>query len=318
MSDFQSDMSAMTNRARVAVAICTYHRNGPLEHLLSVLAQIALRERPAIIIGIVVVDDSKDQVARNLVESFGERFELGTTYRHSGARNISIARNLVLAAALETGAEWIAMTDDDCEPSDQWLAELLRVQKEYAADVVTGPLYRRAPEDAPQWLRTQPFLHVTAFQAETGHQMAMAFTNNSMISADLLRKNPDLRFDADFGRIGGEDMVFYREVARRGFKIIFSRDAEVFENEEEGRLTLSYQLRRHFWIGNSSVLTSLQSGASKRRMAIHGVATLARAIRRPIARLAQGKSAQFIYGVALICEAAGKIAGVTGIRFKHK
>ena len=79
------------------------------------------------------------------------------------------------------------MTDDDCEPSEQWLVELVRVQKEYEADVVTGPLYRRAPDTAPHWLRSQPFLELSAFQAETGQPMETAFTNNSMISAALLR-----------------------------------------------------------------------------------------------------------------------------------
>jgi succinoglycan biosynthesis protein ExoM len=315
---FAAKSVAAAQRKAVAIAICTYNRNEALEHLLSVLASLAHRESARAAVGVVVVDDSADQRARALVESFAGRFERGAAYRHSGARNISLARNLVLQTAIETGAEWIAMTDDDCEPGEDWLGALLRVQADYRADVVTGPLVRRAPPSAPQWLRTQPFLHVTAFTGETGQPMDMAFTNNSMISADLLRRNPDLRFDADFGRIGGEDMVFYRQVAKRGFRIVFASEAVVYENEESDRLTLGYQLRRHFWIGNSSVRTSLQGGATAPRMAVHGAATLARALRRPVARLLRGESPQWLYGGALVCEAMGKLAGVVGIRVNHR
>lgn len=301
----------------IVVAVCTFNRNAELEHLLNKLIEYGKSNWTGCRIGTTIIDDSADGNAKSVTDRYMQSFPLGLVYENSASRNISIARNLALTKSMHR-ADWIAMTDDDCEPSEQWLGELLRVQKEYAADVVTGPLYRRAPESAPHWLRTQPFLDVAAFEAETGYRMETAFTNNSMISADLLRNNADLRFDPEFGRIGGEDMVFYQEIARRGFKIVFARDAKVYENEVKERLTLRYQLRRHFWAGNSSVLTSLEKGSSRYRLAIHGAATLARAMIRPIAQTLRGKKPQILYGLALVCEAIGKIAGVVGIRIHHK
>ena len=305
-------------RPNLTVAICTFKRNGPLELLLSKLAILGETDRDRYALGIAVTDDSADRQAETLVASFADRFERGVEYRHSGKRNISIARNLVLETAAATGADWIAMTDDDCEPSDQWLTELLRVQRDTDADIVTGPLIRRAPADAPRWLQTQPFLAVTAFQAETGQEMALAFTNNSMIPTRLIRDERRFRFDPEFGRIGGEDMVFYRAVAKAGYRIVFAREAQVFENEEPERLTISYQLRRHFWVGNSSTRTRLEEGASRPRMAIHSAATAVRALRRPVARLFAGKSPQLLYFAAQMLEAAGKLVGVAGIRVNHK
>lgn len=315
---FQSLQPIVGDKVRIIVAICTYNRNEALEHLLSTLNEVAHRCLSTISTGIVVVDDSADQQARKIVLPFEEKFELGVRYRHSGRRNISIARNLALETSLDTDADWIAMTDDDCEPSQKWLSELLRVQTLFEADVVTGPLIRRAPNQAPQWLKDQPFLQVTAFQADNGHQMNVAFTNNSMISAKLLRSNSDLRFDPDFGKIGGEDMVFFRKVSNRGAKIVFARDAIVFENEEPNRLTLSYQLRRHFWLGNSSVQTSIENGSPRSRMAVHALATLARAISRPVKRLANGERMENLYTAALICEALGKFGGVFGFKINHR
>ena len=318
--DEEANLNAGQTGARplIVVAICTFHRNGPLRLLLGALAEIADAARDTMAVGVVVVDDSADRQARPVADDFDARFEHGLAYRHSGARNISKARNLALETSLELGAQWIAMTDDDCEPADNWLTELLRVQREFDADVVTGPLLRRAPDHAPSWLRNQPFLNLAAFLAETGAPMETAFTNNSMISGNLLRHDPELRFDPDFGRIGGEDMVFYRAVAKRGGRIVFAADALVYENEEDERLTLAYQLRRHFWIGNSSVRTSLKNGASKPRMIVHGSAGFLRALRRPIQRMFAGDSPQFLYCLAQITESCGKIAGTAGIEVKHK
>ena len=305
-------------RPKLTAAICTYKRNEPLALLLGRLAELGQNDRELYALGVVVVDDSADQQARELVLSFAERFERGVEYRHSGKRNISIARNLVLQTAADGGADWIAMTDDDCEPSDEWLSELLRVQREYGADIVTGPLFRRAPDDAPNWLKTQPFLNVTAFQAETGTELGHAFTNNSMIPGSLFRDRQDLRFDPKFGRIGGEDMVFYRQVAKEGYRIIFAREAAVYENEDADRLTLGYQMRRHYWIGNSSTRTMLKGGASNVRMAVHSTATAVRACKRPVARVLRREPPQLLYCVAQLCEAAGKLVGTLGVTVKHK
>ena len=305
-------------RPNLTVAICTFRRNGPLKLLLDTLSAMGKKDRDRYALGIVVVDDSADRQAETLVRSFADRFERGVEYRHSGKRNISIARNLVLETAADTGADWIAMTDDDCEPSEQWLTELLRVQRDTGADIVTGPLIRRAPENAPRWLKTQPFLNLAEFEAETGQLLDEAFTNNSMVPARLMQDERYLRFDPEFGRIGGEDMVFYRAVAKAGYRIVFARQAEVFENEEPERLTAAYQLRRHFWMGNSSTRTMLEGGATKSRMAVHSAATAARALSRPISRLLNGKSPQLLYCGAQLLEAAGKATGVLGIRVKHK
>jgi succinoglycan biosynthesis protein ExoM len=268
-------------------------------------------------IGVVVVDDSAEQLARELVLSFSGDFELKAAYRHSGSRNISKARNLAVETASEIG-DWIAMTDDDCEPSDHWLTELHRVQRETGAQVITGPLVRRAPDGSPRWLIEQPFLSASRFDGIDGQEMEHAFTNNSMLSSILIKENPDLRFKPEFGRIGGEDMVFYRQVAKSGYKICFAQNALVYENEEPERLTIRYQMRRFFWYGNTSIQTSLERGVTRPRLATHSLATLGRAILFPLSRVIRGKKPQMLYSLALVLEGAGKLVGVIGITVKHR
>src|SRR3954462_12841075 len=107
----------MTNapvRPTIAVAICTYNRNEELVVLLNALLASSAHLNNRAAVGVVVIDDSAAGNARNVVERFQDRFELGIKYYISGRQNISIARNLAINTASEM-ADWIAMTDDDCE-----------------------------------------------------------------------------------------------------------------------------------------------------------------------------------------------------------
>ena len=160
--------------------------------------------------GVVVVDDSADGNARNVVEPYRDRFELGVDYRISGKQNISIARNLAINAAAEM-ADWIAMTDDDCEPVVEWLEALLETQQRIGVDAITGMMVRLAPPGSPSWLIDEPFLKVglECFPND-GELVTTAATHNSMISSRWLKEHPTVRFQPELGVVGGEDMVFYR------------------------------------------------------------------------------------------------------------
>ena len=301
----------------VVIAICTYNRNKELELLLSKIVEYARDTWSAWNIGITIIDDSAHGVAKEIADRYSRNFKLDLIYKNPASRNISIARNCALESSLGR-AEWIAMTDDDCEPSPQWLSELLRVQKATNADVATGLMLRRAPAEAPEWIKRQPFLQLGEFLAEDCEEMTIANTNNCLISTEFLLSRPHLRFNPTFGRIGGEDMEFFHSMKRADAKIVFAARAFVFENEPNERLTFRYQIRRYFWQGNSSVVTSLQNGVGRTRLAIHGGATFARGTRRPLVRLVQGSSPQFRYAFARMAEGVGKFIGVFGVRIKHK
>jgi hypothetical protein len=48
-------------------------------------------------------------------------------------------------AALSLSADFLAFTDDDCEPTANWLCDMLEAQRHYGADVVRGRLIYRYP-----------------------------------------------------------------------------------------------------------------------------------------------------------------------------
>src|SRR5258707_3644741 len=132
----------------IAVAICTYNRNEELAILLNALLISVEHLEGRARVGVVIVDDTADGKAVSVVGGFSNRFELGIRYRISGRQNISLARNMAIEAASEI-ADWTAMIDDDCEPTEQWLAALFDTQQRTQADAVTGPMVRRVPAGGP-------------------------------------------------------------------------------------------------------------------------------------------------------------------------
>jgi len=307
----------MAKPPTVCVAVCTYNRNGPLEGLLHALVGNAERAGERARIGVVVVDDSSDGRARSVVELFDGQFELGISYLRSGRQNISIARNLAIESASEI-ADWVAMTDDDCEPVPHWIEALLDMQQRTHADAVSGRYQRRAPKDAPAWLTDEPFLGVAMFDCEDGASIEFAGTNNSMISSAWLENHPNIRFQPNLGVTGGEDMVFYRTAHAAGLQIVFAKRAAVFENEPLSRTTLRYQLRLFFWLGNNSCLWRVETGrATSLRVFLHGGNQVVKALLRPVGRMLRWQSPQLRYCLALILFGFGLMVGCLGIRVPH-
>ncbi len=310
-------MTMNERRTSIAVAICTYKRNEPLAVLLDQLIVCATRLGNRGAVGVVVVDDSWDGMAEAVVKKYAGCFELGIEYRKSGRQNISIARNLAIETACQM-AEWTAMTDDDCVPITDWLDELLDTQAATGADTVTGTMVRRVPPGSPKWLTDEPFLGVGHWSPADQSELTVASTFNSMISSRWLKEHAEIRFRPSLGVVGGEDMVFYRAAHDAGLRIVFSKNAFVYEDEPLARANLAYQLRLFLWQGNSSYVTSTHNGISPVRMFLHGGKSMVRALGHPVGRLVRGQRPQLRYTLALALHAAGKLIGPFGVRINHK
>jgi hypothetical protein len=304
-------------RTTIAVAVCTYNRNGPLAVLLEAARVNAVRLGDRAAVGVVVVDDSAAGNARHVAERFKDCFELGLLYRISGRQNISRARNLALETAIGL-ADWTAMTDDDCEPVPEWLEALLDVQRRTGADAICGRMIRRPPPGAPAWLTNEPFLDIALMDQRDGAPLDVAATHNSMISNRWLASHPAIRFDPAFGVIGGEDMVFYRTARAAGLRIHFAERAVVHENEPPSRATLAYQLRVFFWLGNQSYITCVHCGERPFRLFLHGANSLRQAVSRPIVAVCRGRRPQLRYSLALMLRALGVMLSPLGLRMPHR
>jgi succinoglycan biosynthesis protein ExoM len=311
----------MTESVSVAVYVCTYQRNDALRTMLDALVIAAehAADRPTVAasVGVVVVDDNPDGRARAVVDDYEGRFPLGIHYRHSGKQNISIARNLGLEAAAEL-ADWVAMTDDDCAPSPEWISAYVDVQRRSRVDALTGPLVLRFPDGSPKWLTDEPFSLGEDVVHDDGRVMEVAQTHNSRISAEWVKLHPEIRFEPSLGRLGGEDMVFYRRNVAAGMRIGYARDAVVHELVGPERANLRYQLRQQYWLGNSEYVTNTESGdASRARMTLRGARRLATALGPPITRLARREPPQWRWTLGVVLRSVGTLAGAVGVRVDH-
>jgi glycosyltransferase involved in cell wall biosynthesis len=310
-------MSTAGGRTTIAVAICTYRRNDLLTRLLEALLVCVEPVRDRAAVGVVIVDDTPEGQARPVAEAFAKGFELGLQYRVSGKQNISLARNMAVETAIQM-ADWTAMTDDDCEPPPHWLEALLDLQQRSGADAVTGRMVRRVPDGSPSWIIAQPFLDLGVERHPDAAPMEVAATFNSMLSNIWLKAHPEIRFDPAMGVIGGEDMVFFRAARAAGLTIRFSERGFIYENESAERATFGYQLYVYFWHGNSAALACIESGMHRWRMFIHGGASLARALTRPVMRVVRGEKPQLRFCLAQMLHAAGKLLGSVGVRIDHR
>lgn len=307
----------MNELPKIMVAICTFRRNDPLRVLLRALAAVADTTTGRARIGVVVVDDNDDRRARAVVDEFQGAFALGCHYRHSGKKNISLARNIAVDTA-SADSDWVAMIDDDCEPEPTWLRAFLDVIEATGADCVTGAMHLRVAPGSPAWLTEEPFFDDARLDFADRAATQVAATNNSMIRASFLREHSEIRFDPDLGRLGGEDMVFYRTAFNAGLRIRFVRAAGVWGNEPADRATFKHQVRYRFWLGNTEFITNSYFGDTSRpKLFLRGTKRLLVALGRPFRRLAQGKKPQFRYGVASIAGAIGLISGALGLKNYH-
>ncbi len=268
-------------------------------------------------VGVALVDDNPDGAAATVRDEFVESFTLGIHYRSSGKGNISIARNLALETALPL-ADWVAMTDDDCEPVDEWLESYLDTVERFGADAVTGPCYLEPAPGAPSWLCDQPFLEDFQFRGEDGEPMEAAATNNSFFRASFFAERPDLRFEPSLGVVGGEDMVFFRTAVREGLTVVFSPRAAVHGHEPIERCTFGHQVRTRFWIGNSEWVTNRFLGqASRPWWVLRAFKAFGLALVRPLRQVISGQPPQFRYAIAAGARATGILAGALGRQASH-
>jgi succinoglycan biosynthesis protein ExoM len=307
----------VVRRTSIAVCICTCERNGPLVRLLEALENVSADVAPRADVGVVIVDDDPAGGAQQVLERFADRFPLGLVYRQSGLRNISVARNAVLAAGAAI-ADWLAMIDDDCLPIDRWLSALLDIQTRTGADAVTGACTELAPPHAPAWVTSQPFLVETISDTPDGEEPQYGATKNTMIRSAWLNQHPEIRFERSLGRLGGEDMVFFYRARSAGLVHRYSAEAMVTEVAPEDRTRYRYLLWRRFWFGNTQYVTNVIAGrATRMRMAARGGRALVRAVVRPFSRLARREPPQWRWASAEIACATGMLVGTIGVRVNH-
>lgn len=235
----------MNPQDTIVIGICTFRR----AFVAETLASLAKLDLPGAPVSIVIADNDDSASAAALIGAIAATHPLPIRYIHAPARNISVARNAILAASLETGSRFLALLDDDETATAGWLTALLRQHFATGASAVVGPVRARYTLPVPQWMQ-EGAVHDTQPQLDRAGHVTEAYTCNVLLdlSVPALRA---LRFDPSRGRTGGEDTAFFRALMAAGHRVSYAPDAIAHETVPASRATLRWLLQRRYRMGQT-------------------------------------------------------------------
>lgn len=304
---------------RFVVAVCTARRPGLLERCLVSLT--ALEAPDGADVAIAVVENDAAPASREVVDRVAADTSREIRYVLEPRRGIPFARNRALALALDMGADWIALIDDDESADPDWLVKLDGAATRFGADVANGPVRRVYEVREPHWWKGQ-----RQKARATGTRIPEAPTNNVLISARLVR--PDglgLSFDERL-TYGSEDMDFFRRADRAGAHMIWVDDAFVEEYIPASRVTTRRLLSRlHMAAASGAFNMVLSDGRgraalkfvpkSARRIVLGALAV---PVGAGIALVAKQRGEKILYyGLTRIAKGTGNVRGLLGVAHRY-
>jgi glycosyltransferase involved in cell wall biosynthesis len=284
-----------------------------LRRCLTAISKLSQPEGTELLI--LIVDNESEPNSRSIVEEFG------VIYVHEPRRGIVHARNAAVKAALSLSADFLAFTDDDCEPSESWLVDMLDAQRRHDADVVRGSVIYRYPEPLPQWIVKQPKVKAAARDVLAERPLHVG-TNNVLFSGRLIREDGlGLRFDPRFNLIGGEDTDFFVRAFEQGAVTVHSDLPVIFEDVPAERCSFWRQVRRQFQYGGSDTIIDLDRkryvpvALSVLGRLLNGIFSLTAAI--ALGAMSGRRFRKYaLRGGGKVMYAAGQISAVAGYRYE--
>jgi succinoglycan biosynthesis protein ExoM len=295
---------------RVAVCVITYNRPQGLRRLLEGLdRQTFAGAAPAV--EIIVVDNDPGGSACVLLERDNPVRNWPLRCNVETRRGIPQARNAAISY-LKSGVDFVAFVDDDEVPEPRWLDELLRVQREYDADAVAGPVLRHFDEPPPAWVLKGGFFEKRRYR--TGQTVKYVDTANSLVCGDLF-EGQDKPFDERLAFSGGEDTHFFLRAHRAGRRMVWADDAVVRELIPASRANAGWIFRRAYRLGNSLAFCEMDLDPSVSVLAARAAKALAWIIRGILLVFASSILGRHVFVKALqgVYRGVGMLAGLAGI-----
>ncbi len=296
----------------VSICVTTYKRPQGLKRLLQGLAKLTFEKVDRPDMEVIIIDNDNQGIAAKVCQEIPQDFPWVLKTDVEFQRGVTYGRNKSLSLA-DPKTDAIAIIDDDEVPVPNWLDELLWVQQEYQADVVTGTVLPHFIDgEPPAWIIKGGFFHPPRFP--TGESRHVAFTNNVLVRAEILRQyNPV--FDNRFALTGGEDSYLFMRLHKVGYKIVWADEAIVYDWIPDIRTKPKWVLERcrHLWSTRSLIEKELYpSFKTKFIRALKGLGLIMVGISRLPLILFLGKQGLF-KSLMYMYKGTGTLIGLLGL-----
>jgi GT2 family glycosyltransferase len=220
-----------------SVIIPTYERPAQLASCLRALAR---QDYPPERFEVVIVDDGSATSPGKILDQFRESLDLKLLEQKNtgpaGARNFGATR---------ARGEFLAFTDDDCEPDALWLRALASSFAGNEERIIGGRTVNALPRN-PYSETSQAIIEVVYAHFNSDPQDARFFaSNNFAVRAERFRELKG--FDESF--ITSEDREICARWRSRGWGLTYAPEAVVYHAHH---LTLRTLWRQHFGYGRGA------------------------------------------------------------------
>lgn len=251
---------ARAARSTVTVSVVVPTLNRPLQLQCALRSLFVQEGIDAKAVALVVVDNSPDSNARELVERLAHQHRRAIRYVAEPRPGVAFARNAGVGAST---APLIAFLDDDQVASPNWLSALLAAQKRMKADVVFGPI-----DGVVSGLDRRHDAYLSRFFSRFGPLEEGLIDHAYGCGNSLVRRaalpHPVAPFAAERNEIGGEDDLLFGAMRARGSTFGWAPDAWAQEMAPRERARLSYVLRRAFAFGQGPASAAMAAEPPRR------------------------------------------------------
>lgn len=224
----------------ISVLICTYKRPLLLKKCIdSIIKQITTYQYE-----IIVCDNDIHETAKEIVINYKD-----VKYCNQPLKGLSNARNMAVSKAK---GEFVLFIDDDEYAQVNWINVIYDCQQRHNADVVFGKVLYEIPISFPSYIKKSKYFNRSEIQTGSLMSYNKGYSGNTLVRTELFStRNPP--FLLEFNSTGGEDTDFFNYLYKYGSKMIFCREAVIFEIQDDNRKKLTWYYIRGFHSGSAAV-----------------------------------------------------------------
>jgi GT2 family glycosyltransferase len=301
--------------ADVTIAIPTFRRPRGLERLLAALAKLETTANVSVLVADNDAERREGVAVCERLRADGYRWTLDAIVVPE--RGIAQSRNALVARILAgSGAEFVAMIDDDEWPQPQWLDAFLRAQRETDADVLYGAILREFEHAPGIWAAHCP--GVASTRVAAGASSTIPGAGNIFLRRACLEELAKPCFDPEFALTGGEDKDFFTRLKKQGRTFAGVDEAVCYEFVPASRANLRWALQRAYRIGNSDMRVTLKHESAAGALARESAKIAGAVLLFPLLfAISIPFAARRADPLCKLYRAAGKVAAIFGSHFNE-